>query len=304
MRLRKGVLDNPVLNIAFCRLMYLFPPQKRNAKSYKKLFYKNLDYQNTDTFAAELIKRMSGSAYRDRLYQYADKYLVREYVSSAAGKDLLVPLIGVYDKVSDIPWDKLSDGVIIKANNGSRFNIVYDSSGNKLYYKWLLNRWLRLDYSFFAGEMQYSRIVPKILIEKNIALGYSLLEEYSCYAFGGKTEFVYYYNSNKEKTELTRSMEKTEFSFNRHSGNTSVNKDDFFRVIDYADMLAEPFGFVRVDFMVSGHRIYFCELTFSPRAGMAAFSPDRYNSIFCEKLKATDIINKKITADELRKNGD
>ena len=37
----------------------------------------------------------------------ADKYLVREYIKETIGEEYLIPLIGVWDRVEDIDFDKL-----------------------------------------------------------------------------------------------------------------------------------------------------------------------------------------------------
>ena len=49
----------------------------------------------------------------------ADKYAVREYVKEKGLEDILVPLIGKWDKAEDIPWDALPNQFAMKTNHGS-----------------------------------------------------------------------------------------------------------------------------------------------------------------------------------------
>ena len=56
-------------------------------------------------------------------------------------------------------------------------------------------------------------------------------------------------------------------------------------MLNLAEKLATGFPFVRVDFKLADHKIYFEELTFSPGSGFRRFSPDKYNYIFGDKLK-------------------
>ena len=297
-RIRKIILDNPTLNICACRLFYLIPAVLRNKRDYKKMFGEKLDFDNTETFAAEMIKRMSGSTYRDDLYIYTDKYLVREYIAQKLGEEYLVPLIGVYDSPKEIKWNELKDGTLLKTNNGSRFNIEYDSDNRKSYYRFLLKNWLKLDYSKFAGEMQYKRIEPKIIAEENIAKNKQKLREYSCYVFNNKVDFVFYHDGSGVKSELYKNKEKVDFTFNKHCKEAEAELSDFDEVIRCAEKVSKPFGFVRADFMVYEHRIYFSELTFSPRAGMAIFNPERFNYLYGEKLKNSPIIIKETPKNE------
>ena len=255
------------------------------------MFGDRLDIKNTKTFSAEIIKRMYGIVYKEELYIYADKYLVRDYIAKCIGENYLVPLVGVYNCPREIPWDELEDGVFLKTNNGSRFNVQYNSKTNKSYYRWLLWNWLRIDYSKFAGESQYKKIKPKIIVEMNVAENAKKLEEYNCYVFNGNTEFVYYHNSEGVKTELYRNKEKVDFVFNKHCKDAEISDVDFFKVIACAEKVSELFGFVRADFFVHEHKVYFNELTFSPRAGMAAFVPDCFNFKYGEMLKRYPIIN-------------
>ena len=54
----------------------------------------------------------------------ADKILVRDYVKAKLGKDISIPLLGVYDKFDDIDFSKLPKDYVIKTNHGSQTNII------------------------------------------------------------------------------------------------------------------------------------------------------------------------------------
>jgi hypothetical protein len=44
---------------------------------------------------------------------YVDKYAVREYIKQTIGEEYLIPLIGVYDHVEDIPWRELPEKFVL-----------------------------------------------------------------------------------------------------------------------------------------------------------------------------------------------
>lgn len=56
--------------------------------------------------------------------QCADKYEVRNFIRKKGYEDLLVPLIGCWDKVEEVDFDSLPDSFVIKCNHGSGYNIL------------------------------------------------------------------------------------------------------------------------------------------------------------------------------------
>ena len=79
---------------------------------------KNLDMENPITFNEKLqwLKLYD----RNPLYtQLVDKYEVRKYISNIIGERYLIPLLGVYEKFSDIDFDKLPRQFVLKCTHDS-----------------------------------------------------------------------------------------------------------------------------------------------------------------------------------------
>src|SRR5699024_5967641 len=91
---------------------------------YKKAFGKQLDLIEPKTLN-EKILWLKLNTYKNNplVTQCADKYLVREYVREAGCKEILNELIGVWDSVDEIEWDKLPDKFALKVNHGCGYNI-------------------------------------------------------------------------------------------------------------------------------------------------------------------------------------
>ena len=51
----------------------------------------------------------------------ADKLTARKYVMSKLGKDISIPVLGVYDKFDAIDFSKLPKDYVIKTNHGSQY---------------------------------------------------------------------------------------------------------------------------------------------------------------------------------------
>lgn len=292
-KLRTIFLGNALLNIFVCKIYCVISYKLRNRIAYRELFGEKLDLNDRKTFSAELIYRMRSDEYLNDLPYYVDKYTVREYVEKNIGKEYLIPLIGVYDKTKDISWDNIPLGSYLKTNNGSRFNLVYKTPEKHLFYEFILQQYLTIDYSHFAGEVQYKRIDPKIIIEQNITQEEFVKLEYKCFVFNNKVEFIHLNNDLKQKCIVDSNGNIANFSYiKKNCDLIKIDKSIFNNVIKLAEKLSAPFGFVRADFISCGNKIYFSELTFSPYAGLSKFHPDEYNYIFGEKLKETNIINK------------
>ena len=172
----------------------------------------------------------------------------------------------------------------IKCNHGSGYNIQYESSKkNKIKRK--IQKYYNADLWNKQHEVQYIGISKMILIEANIESADNLTTEYSFFTFSGKTEFVQILDNRHHRFEVTRNYHKPPFQL--YSTVTAIGEKppEYDAMLNLAEKLATGFPFVRVDFMLADHKIYFEELTFSPGSGFRRFSPDKYNYIFGDKLK-------------------
>lgn len=128
------------------------------------------------------------------------------------------------------------------------------------------------------------------MIEKNIKQGVNAFEEYSCFMFNSSAEFVIIRNNKKQYYEVDKYFHALPFVVTRKGEVPHQKPASFDEVLKLASKLSEPFGFVRVDFMVCDNQIYFGELTFSPFAGKYNITPANYNDIYGEKLEKMPII--------------
>lgn len=90
-----------------------------------------MDFENPVTLSDKLVVlKIKNYNHNPLVKQCADKYAVREYVRSKGHNDVLNELIGVYDSVEDIEWDKLPDQFAIKWNFGCGFNVICRDKAN------------------------------------------------------------------------------------------------------------------------------------------------------------------------------
>lgn len=224
-----------------------------------------------------------------------DKILVRDYVKEKLGKDISIPLLGVYDKFDDIDFSKLPKDYIMKTNHGSQTNIIVRNGQiDKKLAKRKFAEWLSKDWSWWGYEMFYMPIHKKILIEEYMKNeGKSALTDYKFSCFNGEQKFCQIINdrfTNKLHFNYYNMNFKPmlDVSTNDHPANYSLKDEKpetWDLMIEYAKKLSEDFKYVRVDFYQINGKIYFGELTFIPAAAYIKYKNDKTDFEFGEMLK-------------------
>ena len=203
----------------------------------------------------------------------SDKYRIREYLKRKNLLQYAIPLVGVWKKTDDIPWDNLPNRFVLKGNHGCAYNIICTDK-NKLDKKMAikkLDRWMHEDFGKFNAEIHYSQIKPLIVGEEYLGDGNAtFLIDYKIHCFNGKARFVLIC-SDREGNKSNYDYYDLEWRRLDYS-TTDVKPFDcpksFDEMVRVAEQIAVDFPFVRVDFYeVKGIPIL-GELTFVPAGGL------------------------------------
>ena len=212
----------------------------------------------------------------------ADKFLVRNYVVKKGYEDALIPLIGVWDKASDIDFSLLPDRFVLKCNHGSGWNIIckekasldIDETVKKL------DGWMNKAYGLDLQEIHYAKIVHKIICEEFMPALNGDIIDYKFHCSRGKVHscFVAYnrdlvdphkvcydhYDINWNRTDAI----KDEFHKQRRLLEKPSNYE---RMLEVASALSEDFDYVRVDLYECEGKVLFGELTFTPYSSIMTY---------------------------------
>ena len=244
---------------------------------YYQCFDRKLDLNNPVTLNEKLMW-LKLNTYRNNplVTQCADKYRVREYVKQAGCPELLNELYGVWDSVDEIPWDTLPDAFVMKCNHGCGYNILCPDKKNLDISdaEEKLDRWMHEAFWRRLSEVQYQHIPKKIICEEFLGSGEDLYD-YKIYCFHGKAEYLlvcagrekgkpkfYFFDRNWNLAPITRDGKNAPADF------TIEKPARLEQMLQYAQQLAAPFPFVRVDLYYVKEKIYFGELTFVPSAAL------------------------------------
>lgn len=251
------------------------------------------NFRNPKTFNEKLNARKFSSA-SDVLTLCSDKILVKDYVSSIIGPDVLIPTYHTAKRAN--PEDikaviKKNGPIALKPNHGSgtiEF-LDQDSTDEHIHSSCeAVNESLRYDHGKSTGEHWYSKISRRILAEQDLRTlnAGEIPLDYKFHVFG---------NRDKSKQRLILQVDFDRFS-NHHRSffdeelhwlpifckyptlKTSLQPpSNFQQMLDFAKILAQPFTYARIDFYNVYNRIYFGEMTFCHESGFGKFPSKAYD---------------------------
>ena len=238
-----------------------------------------------------------------KLYEYsnnplvikcADKYDVREYVEDKGHKEILNELYGVYDNFDDINFDKLPNKFALKCTHGCAYNIIccYKSKFNKKEARKKVNKWMNEKYGYATTELHYTKIKPKIIIEKYLCDDNSKMPlDYKFYCFNGKVKCILVCSERDTNLKLSYydlNWNRIDYEKESWSSNVDIKKPKKLEeMIKISEHLSKDFPYVRVDLYNDNGNIIFGELTFTPACCCAPY----YNKKGNEELGEMLVIN-------------
>lgn len=229
----------------------------------------------------------------------ADKYGVREYVTSKGYEDILVPLYNVYDSVEEIDFKKLPNKFVLKTTNGSHTNLFCEDKSKLDVEKTrnLLHDWLTKRTSKAGREWPYYGISPRIICEKYLDKDKNNdLVDYKFICFNGQVSCLFV-NAERFSDDVmkfgiySRGFQHMPYKRKGLSDtDSSVKKPiNYDKMLEIAEALSKDFPHVRVDLYNIDGQIYFGEMTFFHGSGYIDFEPDEFDYILGEQFELSEI---------------
>ena len=221
----------------------------------------------------------------------ADKFRVRDYVKSKGLEGILIPLLGVWDSASEIDFGTLPDKCVLKCNHDSGSTLVMDRKAgfDEGKARAFLDSRMKKKFGYLNGEMYYNAIEPRIIAERFLQSGDEPSgtppADYKVWCFDGKPYSVWVcYGRTSSETyvniyDLDWNVHPEVSVFTEHyrDGRGAVPKPACLgQMLEAASVLSEGFPEVRMDFFVSGGRLYFGEMTFASYGGKMDFYTQEY----------------------------
>ena len=268
--------------VSFKKLLTRLSPVLATKVIYRVALGRRLDLKHPRDFNQKIMWLKLNTYYHNPLVtQCADKVAVREYVRMHGCGEALNELVGVWDCVNEIEWDRLPESFVLKCNHGCGMNIICTQKRimNREAVLRKLDAWMQEDYYLENAEVNYRDIRKKILCEKYLETSDGLLpNDYKIYCFDGKPELVLVCcerDVGLQRIFLDLNWKPVAIGRDGINRGMAVKKPaSFDRMVEYSRKLSEGFPFVRMDFYDVDGRAVFGEMTFTPAGGLGTAYSD------------------------------
>lgn len=204
-----------------------------------------------------------------------DKLASKTYAKSVCPELKFAEIFWSGDDPKLIPQQVLAGSVVVKANHGSRWNVmVQNGRVDRAAMRKRASGWMKRQYGRSFGEWGYKHATRCLFVEEMLLEdGKPTQSEYKFHISGGQTAFVFLERkteqAGEQKFNLDRDGQLFAPSVDGDANLLNFSRPACFqRMRSIAERLAEPFDYVRCDLYELDGEIYFSELTVYPTSGV------------------------------------
>ena len=251
----------------------------------------------------------------------SDKVSAKDFAAGILGPEAIIPTLGVYDRVGDIPWESLPSSFVLKCTHDSGGLVIFrDKAASDLSAALdrpaasdltaaldreasfdrdaacaKLEACLKRRFFYQSREWCYKDIKPRILCEPLMGdeRQKDSLIDYKFFCFNSKPRFMYISSGLEDHSTARISfadLEGRPLPFRRSDYRPFEGElplpQNLPALVDAASRLAAavPAPFLRVDLYEIGGKPYFSEFTFYPNGGYLPFDPPEWDEKIGEML--------------------
>ena len=230
-----------------------------------------------------------------------DKFAVKDYVEEKIGPGHVIPTIASWDRAEDMDLSVLPDRYVLKVNWSSGYNIIVKDSSDvkEKQIRDKIQYWMQPQQNSYYQTFNwgYKNMKPVVYAEEYMEQLNGQLYDYKFYCCNGKARFLFIATDRAQKSTLTYDFFDMEFNHldviygGRGHSKVKLEKPRFYdEMVRCAEILAEPFPFVRVDFYETEDNYYVGEMTFYSGGGILPFEPREWDEKFGSYIDLSKII--------------
>ena len=213
-----------------------------------------------------------------------DKFRVKDYVTEKLGPGYVIPTIQSWDRPEDVDFSSLPERYVLKVNWSSGYNILVSDRSllNEAEARRKITHWMAPAQNSYYQNFNwgYRDMAPVVYAEEYLEQPEGQLYDYKFFCCGGKVCFWFIATDRYGKKQLTHDFFDMDFNHlnfeygGRAHARWPLQKPAFYEeMVRCAEILSEPFPFVRVDFYEANGRFFVGEMTFYPGGGVLHFDP-------------------------------
>lgn len=266
--------------------------------NYRMIFGRKLNLKNPQTMS----EKLQWLKLFDRKPEYSmmvDKCDAKKFVASIIGEDYIIPTYGVWERSTDIEWDKLPSQFVFKCTHDSGGIIIVKDKdmANRIEIGEKLDRMLKRNYYKTGGrEWPYKNVIPRIMAEQFMVSNDTPnhdIPDYKFFSFNGEPRVLLFCTERKNGSSkwdfYNMDMQRIDVAALHHETTNLiltdfVSKEVFEKMKEISRALAKVKAYVSVDLYYINKHIYFGELTFFSGGGWLQYNPDDFDLKLGEML--------------------
>ncbi|GHU12856.1 hypothetical protein FACS189449_07300 [Alphaproteobacteria bacterium] len=238
------------------------------------------DYENPRTLNDKIAYIVKNYYHKSPIArQLGNKYLTKEYVTQAVGKEYVVKLIGAWDNPSDIKWDDLPNRFVLKAVRGcSGKQVIVVKDKSKIDIAATIKQLEEFCKRVGMEYVKSNRIIAEEYLEPSD--GIEAIIDYKFFCSYGQVLFAQCMDANSRDMHgkscsyySIPDWKRLPFTVSNCKPNILPRPKLFDRMIALAEKLSKSFPLIRVDLYEVGDRVLVGELTDDSGGAKGIISP-------------------------------
>jgi hypothetical protein len=242
------------------------------------------DFRSPRTFNEKLAWRMLYD--RNPLFPLTiDKIAVRDYVAAKVGTEILIPLLGTWDRAADVPWASLPQRFVLKASHGWNMNLLVTDKDaiDRAAALQTADGWLRRNHFTETYEWGYRNIPPRLLAEEMLldARG-DIPEDFKFFVFSGQARLLQVHTGrfgDHRTNFFDMDLQPLPIAKKFPADASYVLPPEARDLARIAERLGADFDFARIDLYLVRGRAWFGEITHYDGSACSPYAQPEHDRI-------------------------
>ncbi len=305
---KQVTVKNRINTYLYEKAMNFIPKKNQYELEYRRQQGKKINLQNPQRLTEKLLwlVRYNELYKKEFIQQIYDKHTVREYVKGKGLEDILIRQIGHYKSIDEVDIENLPEKFALKMTQSCGENVICTDKSKldieevkEKFHRWGVKNKTNSGLQAYYFTSKESIVCEELILDENGKIPC----DFRVCCCNGEPRFIYYdidsLDDNNDKKEtyyrecfdlewnylpvdfVHRPRKNKQIAYTKKPGNLE-------EILELSRILAKDFIFVRVDFYLTGNKIYFGELT--PCPGLSGgFEPDEWDFKFGNMLELPDV---------------